>query len=153
MIPYEFRASDDAFTDMRRAKALKEDENYVTVKEEKGEDGKVKRCTLTIPYDDPCIREIRFDSEVFREEEVQAFHDLAERINSDRHVWIARGIHETEERQKMHVRNLGDTAAAAFKAAVTGGDVTEAVKAGMETAGDIDEGKVKRGFFGKLIKK
>lgn len=153
MIPYEFRTADDTFTEMRRAKAMKEDAEYVTVEERKGEDGKVTHCTLTIPYDDPCIREIRFDSDVHRDEEVQAFHDLAERINSDRHVWISRGIHDAEQKNKMHLRNLGDTAAAAFKAAVKGEDVTEAVKKGMETANDIDEGKVKRGFFGKLLKK
>ena len=53
----------------------------------------------------------------------------------------------------MQVRNLGDTAAAALKAAATGGDVKEAVKQGIETANDIEEGKVKQGFFGKLFKK
>ena len=53
----------------------------------------------------------------------------------------------------MQVRNLGDTASAALKAAVTGGDVKEAVKQGIETANDIEEGKVKQGFFGKLLKK
>ena len=53
----------------------------------------------------------------------------------------------------MQVRNLGDTAAAALKAAVTGGDAKEAVKQGIETANDIEEGKVKQGFFGKLFKK
>ena len=44
-------------------------------------------------------------------------------------------------------------AAAALKAAVTGGDVKEAVKQGVETANDIEEGKVKQGFLGKLFKK
>ena len=53
----------------------------------------------------------------------------------------------------MQMRNLGDTAAAAFKAAIKGGDVKEAVKQGIETANDIEEGKVKQGFFGKLFKK
>ena len=153
MIPYEFRTSDDSFTEIRRAKALKEDEEYVKVEEKKGEDGKVNHCILTIPYDDPCIREIRFEADVSREEEIQDFHKLAERINSDRHVWIARGLHETEQKQKMQIRNLGDTAAAAFKAAVTGGDVKEAVAHGIEMANDIEEGKVRQGFFGKLFKK
>ena len=45
------------------------------------------------------------------------------------------------------------TAGGAFKAAIKGGDVKEAVKQGIETANDIEEGKVKKGFFGKLIKK
>ena len=39
------------------------------------------------------------------------------------------------------------------EAALRGGDVKEAVRQGVETANDIEEGKVKRGFFGKLIKK
>ena len=38
-------------------------------------------------------------------------------------------------------------------AAATGGDGKEAVKQGIETANDIEEGKVKQGFFGKLFKK
>ena len=153
MIPYEFRTEDDSFTELRRAKALKEDAEYVQVKETRGEDGKVNRCVLTIPYDDSCIREVRFESEVSREEEIQAFHDLAKRINSDRNVWITRGLNETERKNKMQMRNLRDTAAAAVKAAVTGGDVTEAVKKGIEMSNDIEEGKVKQGFFGKLLKK
>ena len=153
MTPYEFRTQDDAFAEMRRAKAMKEDAEYVQVTETRGEDGKVNRCLLTIPYDDSCIREIRFESEVSREEEVQAFHDLAERINSDRKVWIARGLSETERKNKMQIRNLGDTEGAVIKAAIKGEDVTEAVKQGIEMSGDIEEGKVKQGFFGKLLKK
>jgi len=53
----------------------------------------------------------------------------------------------------MQVRNLGDTAAAALKAAVSGGDATEVVKKGIDTANDIEEGKVKQSFWGKLFKK
>lgn len=53
----------------------------------------------------------------------------------------------------MQIRNLGDTAAAALKAAVTGGNVEEAVKLGIDTANAIEEGKVKQGFFGKLFRK
>lgn len=53
----------------------------------------------------------------------------------------------------MQIRNLDDTAAAALKAAVTGGNVEEAVKQGIDTANAIEEGKVKQGFFGKLFRK
>ena len=53
----------------------------------------------------------------------------------------------------MQVRNLGDTAMAALKAAATGSSVEEAVKQGINTANDIEDGKVKQGFFGKLLKK
>lgn len=52
----------------------------------------------------------------------------------------------------MQIRNLGDTAAA-LQAAVTGGNVEEAVKQGIDTANAIEEGKVKQGFFGKLFRK
>ena len=45
------------------------------------------------------------------------------------------------------------TAAAAIKAAVKGEDVAEVVKTGIEMANDIEEGKVKRGLFGKLKRK
>ena len=81
------------------------------------------------------------------------FHDLADRINSDRRAWLGKAEFDLERKNRMQVRNLGDTASAALKAAVTGGDVKEAVKQGIETANDIEEGKVKQGFFGKLFKK
>ena len=58
-----------------------------------------------------------------------------------------------ERKNKMQIRNLGDTAAAALKAAASGGDVKEAVKQGIDTANAIEEGKVKQGFFGKLFRK
>ena len=60
---------------------------------------------------------------------------------------------DAERKNRMQVRNLGDTAAAALKAAVSGGDTTEAVKKGIDTANDIEEGKVKQSFWGKLFKK
>ena len=87
------------------------------------------------------------------EGEARAFHDLAERINSDRRSWLGKAEFDLERKNEMQMRNLGDTAAAALKAALRGGDVKEAVRQGIETANDIEEGKVKRGFFGKLIKK
>ena len=53
----------------------------------------------------------------------------------------------------MQLRNLGDTAAKVLKAAVTDGSVEDAVRQGVNTADEIEEGKVKQGFFGKLFRK
>ena len=123
------------------------------MKEKKGDDGKVKSCTLVIPYDDICIREIRIESEVSEEGDVKAFHSLADEINGDRRVWLSKSEFDLEQKNKMQVRNLGDTAAEALKTAIKGGDVEEVLKKGIEIANEIEEGKVKRGFFGKLFKK
>jgi len=87
------------------------------------------------------------------EDGARAFHDLADRINGDRRAWIGKGEFDYEQKSKMQVRNLGDTAAAALGAAMRGGDVKAALKQGIETANDIEEGKVRQGFFGKLFKK
>lgn len=150
LLPYEFRSDDAMLSDMRRSKVMDMDANYVEVEVTKGDDGKVIHCMLTIPYDDACIREVKIESDT---DDASAFHALADRINGDRRVWLTRGAHEQEQKDKMHARNVSDTAAAALKAAMTGGDVTEAVKKGMDMANDIEEGKVRRGFFGKLRKK
>ncbi|MBQ6833089.1 MAG: hypothetical protein IJO55_01565 [Lachnospiraceae bacterium] len=153
MMPYEFQSDDSVFSSMRRSKMMDEGAEYVEVKEEKGDDGKVKSCTLVIPYDDICIREIRIESEVSEEGDVEAFHSLADEINGDRRVWLSKSEFDLEQKNKMQVRNLGDTAAEALKTAIKGGDVEEVLKKGIETANEIEEGKVKRGFFGKLFKK
>jgi len=127
--------------------------NYVTVEESKDSDGKVTSCTVVIPYNDDCIREIKLKGDIRNKEEVEVFYDFAQRINQDRINWLNNGLCDAERKNDMQMRNLGDTAMAALKAAVTGGSVEDAVKQGMETANDIEEGKVKQGFFGKLLKK
>ena len=150
MMPYEFQPEGDMFDGMRRGKAIDAGANYVEVDVTKDDDGKVIHCMLTIPYDDACIREIKIESDT---EDAAPFHDLADRINSDRRAWLGKAEFDLERKNEMQMRNLGDTAAAAFKAAIKGGDVKAAVKQGIETANDIEEGKVKQGFFGKLFKK
>ena len=153
MMPYEFRSEGESELFTRRSEVTNPNAEYVQVEESKGDDGKVNRCVLTIPYDDICIREIRFESEVSGEDGVRAFHDLADRINGDRIAWLGKAEFDLERKNRMQVRNLGDTAAAALKAAVKGENVKEVVKEGIETANAIEEGKVKQGFFGKLFKK
>lgn len=151
MIPYEFKGEgDDFFSEMRRSKFMDAGANYVEVDVTKGDDGKVIHCMITIPYDDACIREIKIESDT---DDAAPFYDLADRINSDRRAWLGKAEFDAERKNRMQVRNLGDTAAAALKAAVSGGDVTEAVKKGIDTANDIEEGKVKQSFWGKLFKK
>jgi len=150
MIPYEFGSRDEMFENTRRRKVMDEDAKYVTVEVTKDSEGKITRCAVIIPYDDANIREIKLEADT---DDAQPFNDLAERINSDRKAWISKAEFDMERKSKMQVRNLGDTAAAVLKAAVKGGDVEEAVRKGVETANDIEEGKVKQGFFGKLFKK
>lgn len=152
MMPYEFGSEGEAFEGMRRSKAMNANAEYVQVEQSKS-DGKVTSCTLIIPYDDPCIREIRIQSDVDGADEAESFRKLADQINSDRRAWLGKAEFDLERKNEMQMRNLGDTATAALKAALKGGDVKEAVRQGIETANDIEEGKVKRGFFGKLIKK
>lgn len=153
MIPYQFDNGNPQLSDMRKHEIMDESAEYVTVKEETDMDGKLTGCTVIIPYNDTCIREIKLRASISDESGKNAFYDLAERINSDRKVWIDRGIFDAERKNKMQIRNLGDTAAAALKAAVKGENVQEAVKQGIDMANDIDEGKVKQGFFGKLFRK
>ena len=150
MMPYQFRAEGEPELLNRRAEMLNQGAEYVQVEETKDSDGKLTRCTLTIPYDDGCIRQIKIESDT---DDAAPFHDLADRINGDRKSWLVKAEFDQEQKSRMQVRNLGDTAAAVLKAAVKGGDVKEAVKEGIEMANDIEEGKVKRGFFGKLFKK
>ena len=132
---------------------MDEDAKYVTVKEETDMDGKLTGCTVIIPYNDICIREIRLNGNICDDNGKDVFYDLAERINNDRKVWIAKGIFDAERKNKMHIRNLGDTATAVLKATVKGENVQEVVKQGIDMANNIDEGKVKQGFFGKLFRK
>ena len=116
-------------------------------------DGKLTGCTVIIPYNDICIREIKLNGNVSDENDKDVFYDLADRINSDRKAWINNGIYDTERKNRMQMRNLGDTAAAVLKAAAAGESVEDAVKQGIDTANAIEEGKVKQGFFGKLFRK
>lgn len=152
MLPYEFKPEGSEFF-TRRNEVMDQNANYVKVEESKGDDGKVNHCRLTIPYDDICIREIRIESDVSRQEQIDAFHDLADQINSDRRAWLSKAMFDLDRKNRMQVRNLGDTAAAAIKAAVKGESVEEVIKEGIETANAIEEGKVKQNFWGKLFKK
>lgn len=153
MIPYQFASENQNLEGFRNSEIMDSNAEYVTVKEEKDMDGKLTACTVMIPYNDICIREIKLNGNVNDDSGKDVFYDLAERINSDRKAWINRGIFDAERKNKMQMRNLGDTAAAALKAAVTGGSVEDAVKQGIDTANAIEEGKVKQGFFGKLFRK
>ena len=153
MIPYQFASENEVLADIRRNEVTNMNINYVTVEESKDAEDKVTSCTVVIPYNDDCIREIRLKGDVRDKEEVEVFYDFAQRINQDRINWLNNGLYDEARKNKMQVRNLGDTAAAVLKAAATGGSVEEAVKQGIETANDIEEGKVRQGFFGKLFKK
>jgi len=153
MIPYQFSSENKNLEDIRKNEVMDTDAEYVTVKEEKDMEGKLTSCTVIIPYNDICIREIKLEGSINDESDKDTFYGLAEKINKDRLSWINNGIFDQERKNKMQIRNLGDTAAAVLKAAATGGNVEEAVKQGINTANDIEDGKVKQGFFGKLFRK
>ena len=153
VIPYRFDDGDAFFADSRRTEIMDADAGYVTVNVSKDPDGKVTSCEVVIPYQDNCIREIKISSSVDSEEKCKPFYDLADQINKDRRICIEQHWDDIQRKERMQVRNLGDTAAAALKAAVKGESVEEAVKEGLETANAIEEGKVRQGLFGKLRKK
>jgi len=152
MIPYQHQPEGAVFADARRNEAMNANAEYVKVEKSQAASGKTE-YRLIIPYNDVCIREIRIQDEADDDREASGFYELADRINRDRRAWLGKAEFDAERKNEMQMRNLGDTAAAALKAAIKGGDVKEAIKQGVETANDIEEGKVKRGFFGKLIKK
>ena len=153
MIPYRFDDGNKNLAGLRNGEIMDINAEYVTVKEDKDMDGNLTACTVVIPYNDICIREIRLNGNVSDNSGKDVFYDLAEKINNDRKSWINNGIYDTERKNRMQIRNFGDTAAAALKATVTGGNVEGVVKQGIEIANDIEEGKVKHGFFGKLFRK
>lgn len=153
MIPYEFATENSNLEDIRNREVIDLNANYVKVEESKDSEGKLTSCTLIIPYNDICIREVKLRGDIRNEEDKDAFYDLADRINQDRRSWINKGIYDEERKNRMQVRNLGDTAAAALKAAITGENVKDVVKQGINTANDIEEGNVKQGFFGNLFRK
>ncbi len=153
MIPYQFNEGNPQLSDMRKHEIMDESAEYAAVKEETDMDGKLTGCTIIIPYNDICIREIRLNASISEESQKDVFYDLAERINRDRRVWISKGIYDAERKNRMQMHNLRDTAAEVLKAAASGASVEEAVKQGIETANAIEEGKVKQGFFGKLFRK
>jgi|GEM_PF-970313 len=153
MIPYEFAPEGDTFFDNRRGDIMNVNAEYVTVEETKDMDDKVTGYSVVIPYNDECIREIRLKGDVSDKVQRKGFQVLADAINRDRRAWLENGINTERRNNEMQLRNLGDTAAAALKAAVKGEDVGEVIKEGVQTANDIEEGKVRRGLFGKLFKK
>ncbi len=153
ILPYEYDSGDAFFADSRRSEIMDADAEYVTVKESKDSEGKVTSCELVIPYQDECIREIRISGSVDSDEQCRQFHEMADQINKDRRICIEQYMDDVLRKERMQTRNLGDTAAAALKAAVEGESVQEAVKEGIETANEIEEGKVRQGLFGKLFKK
>lgn len=153
ILEYRYEAPDEILTDTRRMEIMDASANPVTVSTSKDSGGKITSCELRIPYQDNCIHEIRISSSVDGEAGAKAFYDLAEQINKDRRICIEQSVDRVRREERMHMRNLGDTAAEALKAAVKGESVEEAVAKGIETANAIDEGKVKQGFFGKLFRK
>ena len=152
VMPYQFVAEGGpAFS--RRSEMLNQEAKPATLEVSKDSEGKLNGGIIKIPYDEETIREFRLKVDVDSEKNLATAQDFVDNFNDERRHCIARSLNTQEQKAKMQVRNIGDTAAAAIKAAVKGEDVTEAVKAGIEMANDIEDGKVKRGLFGKLKRK
>lgn len=151
LMPYQF-SGDDTF-DSRRAERLDQNANYVTLDISKNSEGKPESGTIKIPYDEETIREIRISLSFSRDDDVEKAQDFVKEINDARRSYLARGQYQQEEKLKMHQQNLMGTANSLLKAAIKGEDMTEAVKEGINMANDIEEGKVKRGLFGRLKRK
>ncbi len=126
------------------------DKDYITLEEKKSGD-KVEGYYLCFPYNDKAIRNVRLDLEDMKKEDAEY---MVQYINTVRNR-IMKGLEDSmRNKQELHQKNLTATANAALKAAVTGKDVTEALKEGMERSQDIDEGRIKKkGFFAKLFGK
>ena len=103
MMPYQFRAEDESELFTRRAEMLNQSAEYVQVDETKDSDGKLTRCTLTIPYDDGCIRQIKIESDT---DDASGFHALADRINGDRKSWLCKAEFDQEQKSRMYHSDL-----------------------------------------------
>jgi len=153
LLPYQFNSGSVSDVDYRLAERRDADANPVTLEISKNSEGKPESCTIKIPYDEETIREIRLQISVSRDDDLEKAKDFVDEINEDRRSFVKNREYTLEQKEKMQLRNLGDTAAAALKAAIKGEDVAETVKQGIEMANDIEDGKVRRGLFGKLKRK
>ena len=124
MIHYQDDGGNSNLTDIRKHEIM--DAEYVKVMEVKNMDGNITACAVVIPYNNICIREIRLDEYVSDEDGKAVFCNLAERINNVRRAWLNGVIFDAERKNRTQ---------------------------GIETANDIEDGKVKQGFFGKLFRK
>lgn len=123
--------------------------DMITLKENKDSDGKITGWEMYIPY----FREhmditIKFPGNT-KESEVTGFHQQV--------VNIIGGYNTSVVGQKIQMQqtNAMQTASAVLKAALKGeGEegIAEKIREGIDTANDIEEGKVKRGLFGRLKK-
>ena len=71
LIPYKFEAENAVLADSRRNEVTNMSVNYVTVEESKDAEDKVTSCTVVIPYNNDCIREIKLKGDVRNKEEVE----------------------------------------------------------------------------------
>ncbi len=67
MIPYQFTDDNKDLSDLRNREIIDVNAEYVSVQEDKDMDGNITLCTMIIPYNDICIREIRLSGNVSSE--------------------------------------------------------------------------------------
>ncbi len=124
----------------------------ITLQEKKGADGKLEGWVMYIPYFREHMNiEITFPGTA-NEKDVRGFYngvrDTIAMANANANEQAVRNM-------KMQQTNAAQTASEMLKAAIRGEGtegVAEKLKEGIETANDINEGKVKRGLFGRLKK-
>ncbi len=127
--------------------------DMITLKEQKDSDGKITGWEIYIPY----FREhmditIKFPGNT-KENEVTGFHQQLVNIIGGYNTHQMEGA---VRRMEMQQTNAMQTASEVLKAVVKGEGkegIIEKLQEGIDTANDIEEGKVKRGLFGRLKKK
>lgn len=149
MIPYRHISANENVLHTRYREIEDLDAEYVEVRESKNSRDEVDEACLVIPYNDPCIREIKIEARLRDPEMLETFYDMAHRINLDRKRWFK----ENSKKEDLHLRNIGKTLGAAVREGIKGGDVKESLAEGIDRAHEIDEGKIKKGLFGGFKKK
>lgn len=126
--------------------------SMITLEQKKGADGKLEGWILKMPYfRDKMDIEIKFPA-TMKEADVKYIHSSIQSIISNYNTSETRDMYKKMDMQRT---NAMQTASGMLKAAIKGEGtegVAEALKEGMETAEDINAGKVKRGLFGRLKK-
>jgi len=126
--------------------------SMITLTEHKGADGKLEGWVMYIPYFREHMNiELKIPATV-NERNVKLFHSGIQSIIANCNT---SANEQAVKNMKMQQTNAAQTASSMLKAAIRGEGtegVAEKLKEGMETANDINEGKVKRGLFGRLKK-
>ena len=124
----------------------------ISLEQKKDSSGNENGWKIRIPYNDERIKEIILEfSATTKEAELTRFYNSLCSISEG---YNRRQLEDRRSKDRLQEKNAYATANKALKAALTGGDVKETFKEGVEKASDIEDGKIKekKGLFGKLFK-